>query len=219
MSDVLLNMDVGGGPGVPDSGRSPIYKVWKGNLLPAFRQIRDVLARGYTYVALDTEFPGFGEKPDGEYYEMKHCMYQTVRRSCDASTLIQCGLTFMDKHGHLHPGTCTWQFNFQFDLSKDRHDRNSIEFLMRSGIPFNRLITEGIDLEDFVAEFIRSNLMGNSEITWITFQGCTDFGYLVKEMKGTRLPALEVEFVYDMKIRFPFNYDMKVRISLIFFSF
>jgi hypothetical protein len=43
--------------------------------------------------------------------------YQTLRCNVDLLKIIQLGLTFADRDGTF-PATCTWQFNFTFNLSE-----------------------------------------------------------------------------------------------------
>jgi len=40
-----------------------------------------------------------------------------VKVNVDQLKIIQIGFTFMDSEGNLPPGTSTWQFNFQFNLT------------------------------------------------------------------------------------------------------
>lgn len=84
----------------------------------------------------------------------------------DLLKIIQLGLTFSDDKGNLPPGTCTWQFNFKFNLkyacflfwlilthatlfSEDMYAQDSIDLLIRSGIDFTRNDEAGIDVSDF----------------------------------------------------------------------
>ena len=89
-----------------------IQNVWQGNLSEEFCNIRK-LRETYKYVAMDTEFPGIVAKPRGAQHDH---FYHTLSCNVNMLKLIQLGLSFMDEHGNMPPGTNTWQFNFVFDV-------------------------------------------------------------------------------------------------------
>ena len=39
-----------------------------------------------------------------------------LRVNVDLLKIIQLGVTLSDKDGNMPPGTCTWQFNFSFNM-------------------------------------------------------------------------------------------------------
>lgn len=64
----------------------------------------------------DTEFPGVVARPVGNFRSSTDYHYQTLRCNVDLLKIIQLGLTFADSEGNYPLGTCTWQFNFKFNL-------------------------------------------------------------------------------------------------------
>ena len=70
----------------------------------------------------------------------------------EQTRLIQIGLTIADENGNIPTPVCTWQFNFKFDKDKDKIVEQSFELLIKAGVKFDRLITDGIDYSLF-AEF------------------------------------------------------------------
>lgn len=58
-------------------------------------------------------------------------------------------MTIADEQGNVPYPVCTWQFNFKFDLSKDKIVNQSLDLLKKAGVQFERLISEGIDFLDF----------------------------------------------------------------------
>lgn len=44
-----------------------------------------------------------------------------MRSNVDLLKTIQVGLTLADEEGNFPPDTCTWQFNFHFDIQCVRH--------------------------------------------------------------------------------------------------
>ena len=53
-------------------------------------------------------------------------------------------------------GTCTWQFNFKFNLSEDMYAEESVDLLQNSGIQFERHEREGIETVHFAEMLIVS---------------------------------------------------------------
>ncbi|KAL6970885.1 hypothetical protein U1Q18_030565 [Sarracenia purpurea var. burkii] len=197
-----------------------VRKVWAGNLIEEFSLIKDILV-DYPYIAMDTEFPGVIIFPKHHYSHLPpDYNYLLMKANIDALKLIQVGLTFSDATGNLPDfGTDTsfvWEFNFNdFDIDTDAHNVESISLLRKQGIDFERNKKEGIDSWQFVRMLIRSRLICNSlssvMITWVTFHGAYDFGFMIKILRRRRkLPKDLGEFmamvngffgeaVYDMK--------------------
>ena len=92
-----------------------------------------------------------------------------MRCNVDLLKIIQIGLTLSDADGNLPEEVCTWQFNFQFDLSEDMFSPGSIDLLQESGINFQRHLTEGIQPNDFAELLITSGLVLTDETRWISF--------------------------------------------------
>lgn len=82
----------------------------------------------------------------------------------------------------------TWQFNFDFNIQKDKNAGNSIKLLQNSGIDFNKLRDHGINPFYFAEKVTNSGLVLNDRLTWICFHGCYDFAYLLKIMTNEHLP-------------------------------
>lgn len=109
-----------------------IRDVWADNLEDEMGYIRELLEE-YPYIAMacaiagvfvvslcfffqDTEFPGVVARPVGNFRSSTDYHYQTLRCNVDLLKIIQLGLTFADAEGNYPLGTCTWQFNFKFNL-------------------------------------------------------------------------------------------------------
>ena len=56
-------------------------------------------------------------------------------------------------------GTCTWQFNFKFNLSEDMYAEESVDLLKNSGIHFERHEREGIETTHFAEMLIVSGML------------------------------------------------------------
>jgi len=127
----------------------------------------------------------------------------------DLLKLIQLGLTFADEDGNLHPGTCTWQFNFHFSLSSDMYAVDSIDLLRASGLDFDAHARDGIDVAEFGELLITSGLVLNTDIRWISFHSSYDFAYLLRLLICLPLPATEADFFDLLQLYFPIFYDVK----------
>jgi len=167
----------------------------------------------YPYVAMDTEFPGVVARPVGAFEDSYDYHYQTVKCNADILKIIQLGLCFCDEEGNYKPGTCTWQFNFQFDLGEDMYAQDSIELLSDSGVDFEQHKIRGISASDFAALVTDVGLVLNEDIRWISFHSAYDFAYLLKMLTGKKLPKKESEFFDSLRIYFPSFYDVKYLIK------
>ncbi|EAL64798.1 CAF1 family protein [Dictyostelium discoideum AX4] len=185
-----------------------IREVWAHNLEYEMSLIRE-LVDIYPCVAIDTEFPGFVNKPIESMRMYPDYNYQTLRSNVDLLKIIQFGITFSDSTGCLPVPTCTWQFNFKFSLKDDMYSPYAIELLKSCGIDFQRIEDYGIDVNDFSELFISSGIVLNDKIQWICFHGGYDFGYLLKVLSCSELPKSESDFFDLLRIYFPCIYDVK----------
>eukprot|EP01104_Vermistella_antarctica_P001109 TRINITY_DN11168_c0_g1_i2.p1 TRINITY_DN11168_c0_g1~~TRINITY_DN11168_c0_g1_i2.p1 ORF type:complete len:301 (+),score=86.92 TRINITY_DN11168_c0_g1_i2:308-1210(+) len=185
-----------------------IRDVWASNLEEEMVIIRDLVEQ-YNYVAMDTEFPGVVARPVGSFKSNTDYHYQTLRCNVDLLKIIQLGFTFYDVNGNLPPGCATWQFNFKFSLKEDMYAQDSIALLQRSGIDFDKHETHGIDVDEFGEMLTSSGIVLTNDIKWLTFHSGYDFGYLLKVLTCSPLPAEESAFFELVHIFFPCLYDIK----------
>ncbi|MBA0754311.1 hypothetical protein Gogos_021129 [Gossypium gossypioides] len=145
----------------------------------------------YSFVFIDTEFPGTIFKPNKQVIRegnpVTNCHY--MKSNVDALQIIQLSLSLSDAQGNLldfdSPFSYIWEFNFKdFDINQDRYASNSIELLKRQGINFEKNKEKGIDSKDFAKKLWDYGLVFNcydlKSITWITFQSTYDFGFMLK---------------------------------------
>ncbi|KAI7881595.1 CAF1-domain-containing protein [Lichtheimia hyalospora FSU 10163] len=185
-----------------------IKEVWSENLEEEMAHLRD-LVEEYPYLAMDTEFPGVVARPIGTFRTSSDYHYQTLRCNVDVLKIIQLGITFADEHGNLPRNICTWQFNFKFNLSEDMYAQDSIELLTKSGIDFKKHEEHGIDVEHFGELLISSGFVLLEDVKWISFHSGYDFGYLLKLLTCSPMPADETEFFEILRLYFPCIYDIK----------
>ncbi|KAG2334314.1 hypothetical protein Bca4012_000509 [Brassica carinata] len=190
-----------------------IREVWNDNLLEEFALIREIVDK-FTYVAMDTEFPGVVLKPVETFKHNSDLNYRTLKENVDLLKLIQVGLTFSDEDGNLPTcGTdkfCVWQFNFrEFNIGEDIYASESIELLRQCGIDFKKNVESGIDVARFGELMMSSGIVLNDSISWVTFHGGYDFGYLVKLLTCKELPVKQADFFKLLYVYFPTVYDIK----------
>ena len=194
-----------------------IREVWEDNLDQEFELISKIVD-DYSYVAMDTEFPGTVVPSVGGYHNKD---YGNLKANVDRTKLIQVGLTFFDETGNLptcESGKyCIWQFNFrEFDLESDEKNIKSTDLLSESGIDFKKNNEKGVDAFKFSAALMSSGAILSDDVHWITFDGSTDFGYLLKLLIGRdELPDTQGEFFQRLQIYFPKIYDIKHLINFI----
>lgn len=180
-----------------------IKNVWSYNLQQEMDNIISYIDE-YPYIAMDTEFPGVVVKAIGGD------TYTNMRCNVDYLKIIQIGITLADEKGRMPEPCSTWQFNFKFNINKDTYSDKSIEILRKSGIDFNRLENEGIEMSDFAQMVYTSGLIMNPNVTYITFHGYYDFGYFTKILTCRPIPTKEEEFFEVLSQLIPQFYDVKI---------
>ncbi|CAN0928938.1 Putative CCR4-associated factor 1 homolog 8 [Linum grandiflorum] len=109
-----------------------------------------------------------------------------------ATYLIQLGLTLCDSNGTVGG---VWQFNFHFDLDRDLHSKESIQFLAGHGIDFQKLKTHGVDRVKFGSMFRAVIGRRQRAIRWVSFHGVYDYAYIVKAVTFCPVAASPEAFV------------------------
>ncbi|CAO3653008.1 unnamed protein product [Mucor hiemalis] len=193
---------------MPVNNAKYIKEVWAENLEEEMAYLRD-LVEEYPYLAMDTEFPGVVARPIGTFKTSSDYHYQTLTCNVDLLKIIQLGVTFADQYGNLPGNICTWQFNFKFNLSDDMYAQDSIELLTKSGLDFKKHEEYGINVEHFGELLISSGFVLLDDVKWISFHSGYDFGYLLKVLTCSVMPADESEFFELLRTYFPCIYDIK----------
>ncbi|KAI8508397.1 CCR4-NOT transcription complex subunit 7-like [Branchiostoma floridae] len=185
-----------------------ILEIWNHNIDDAFKRIRQIVHK-YPYIAMDTEFPGVVARPIGEFRSTADYQYQLLRCNVDLLKIIQLGMTFMNEKGEYAPNIFTYQFNFKFNLTEDMYAQDSIDLLQNSGIQFKKHEEEGIDVTYFAELLMTSGVVLCDNVKWLCFHSGYDFGYLLKVLTSSNLPAEELEFFELLRLYFPAIYDVK----------
>ena len=185
---------------------SGIVEVYKDNFLQEMKNLISLLG-AYNYIGMDTEFPGIVYSVSSitdDFY------YKTLKLNVDSLKIIQLGITLSNSKGEYPKPYHTWQFNFEFDCTKDKSSQSSMSLLMSSGLNFIKMKTNGINHKTFSEHFQNSGLVLNPKISWISFHGSYDFAYLLRNMIGNSLPENEDEFTKLLGCYFPNHYDIRV---------
>ena len=191
------------------SQSSRIKEVYADNFIQEIKNISNYLTQ-YPYVGMDTEFPGViyaCPVANEEFY------YTYTKVNVDKLKLIQLGITLTNDKGESPPNYTTWQFNLNFDIEKDKHSNESISMLYNSGIDFNLMKNRGIPHDLFAEYLLVSGLVLNDKITWICFNGSSDFAYLLKYLINDTLPEDENSFIELVNLYFPNLYDIKYLVN------
>jgi CCR4-NOT transcription complex subunit 7/8 len=186
-----------------------IVDVYQDNFIKEIKRIGKYLKQ-YPYIGMDTEFPG-------NVYpcvsNSRDFYYQYIKLNVDKLKLIQLGITLTNAKGEQPPNTTTWQFNLKFDIDKDEYSKESINLLYNSGINFNKVKKDGISHKLFAEYLMVSGMVLNENVIWVSFNGFSDFAYLLKLLIGDYLPNNANEFLDLMKLYFPYTYDIKYLIN------
>lgn len=216
-----------------------IVEVWQHNLEQEVSILRRLIDK-YTYVTVDTQFPGIVARPMGLFNGKTDYHYQTLRCNVDLLNIIQVGITLFDKDGKEPRPTsdadfeagsynaagrrvgnqsgrsqfpCTWQFNFKFSLDDDMFASSCVDALTQAGVNFELLKTQGIDRHEFACVMISSGLLCDEDVRWVSFHGAYDLGCLTKLLIVQPLPEDEKEFDFLVKKFFPSLIDVKYLIK------
>ncbi len=204
---------------IPRRSKSPntsnaqpgIIEVYDDNFLEEMKNISNLLDE-YNYIGMDTEFPG-------TVYNIpnmsKDFYFRTLKMNVDLLKLIQLGITLTNSKGEFPKNYPyhTWQFNFEFDKDKDKILTSSLNLLEDCGIDFAKLKKKGIKHKKFAEYFMTSGLVLNPDITWVSFHGCYDFGYLLKLLLNSNLPDNENDFLCDLNTYFINFYDIRTLVK------
>ena len=188
-----------------------IKEVYEDNFIEEMKIIMPLL-KTYNYIGMDTEFPGI-------VYSLSNVTedfyYKSLKLNVDSLKLIQLGITLTNEKGEFPENIPyhTWQFNFEFDYTKDKFAQSSIDLLKTSGILFNKLKNQGIKYKTFADHFKSFGLVLNPNIYWLSFHGSYDFAYLLKIISGSKLPDDAKEFTNLLKLFFPNHYDIRILVK------
>ena len=125
------------------NNQSGIIEVYEDNFIEEIKNLSSLLEE-YNYIGMDTEFPGIvyslSTLTDDFYYK-------SLKLNVDSLKLIQLGITLTNEKGEFPKNYPyhTWQFNFEFDYTKDKSAQSSISLLISSGINFKKMKKSGIN--------------------------------------------------------------------------
>ena len=190
---------------------SVIVEVYKDNFIQEMKNLSILIKKfKYNYIGMDTEFPGtvysLSTLTDDFYYK-------SLKLNVDSLKLIQLGITLSNEKGEYPTPHRTWQFNFEFDYTKDKWSQSSMHLLMSSGIDFNKMKKDGINHKKFIEQMKISGLVLNPDIHWISFHGSYDFAYLLSNLIDNSLPENEKDFTQLLGLFFPNHYDIKILVK------
>ncbi|CAB3403563.1 unnamed protein product [Caenorhabditis bovis] len=186
-----------------------IHNVYMSNVEEEFARMRSFIPE-YSFVAMDTEFPGVVATPLGTFKSKEDFNYQQVYCNVNMLKLIQVGFALVNDKGELPPTGDVWQFNFNFSQTEDMFSLESVEMLRQAGIDFNLLQTNGIPTHVFGELLTTSGMIVDPRITWLTFSSGYDFGYLLKSITLGDLPKEEKQFFAFHRTLFPTSFDIKI---------
>jgi len=130
-----------------------------------------------------------------------------MRNMINGGNLVQVGLVLATYKQVLG----MWQFNLHFSPSWRAPYHPGVKFLHdKAGINFEQHETRGIPAIDFTKWLSESGLICNSNVDWITFAGCNDFGFLTCCLTGTQLGPDRLQFLNTFRELFPQSYDIRI---------
>ncbi|XP_020189745.1 poly(A) ribonuclease POP2-like [Aegilops tauschii subsp. strangulata] len=194
--------------------------IWADTADTGYAQMKKLLGdeKCKWYVAVDTEFCmkddvvdpwGPPQSPDGHY--------EQTRRIVDEGDLVQVGFALAKSSSGLDPNSFrVFQFNMLFQYTARSSTSKNVRFLRDTAkLNLDDHASRGINIKDFINGIRTLGILENRNITWITFQGYSDFGYLIRALQDSSVLAhSRAEFVRLAKRYFRSSYDLKLLLSL-----
>lgn len=135
--------------------------------------------------------------------------YKQLRSYVNGGDLVQAAIGFANECFNLMGGK-VFQFNLAFDPDCRLPGHKGVEVMRGAGLKLQDHKTKGIPIDKFIILLSASGLLGNDRLSWVTFNGYTDFGYLVRFLTGEDLPVRRDMFLNHFRTIFPRSYDCKV---------
>ncbi|RLN30021.1 putative CCR4-associated factor 1-10-like protein [Panicum miliaceum] len=195
-----------------DSDDVKIVEIWRDTSQAAFSEIGSILRSiesGSCFVALDTEFcipdginvlPYEPPTPDAHYSQLRSYVH--------GGDLVHIGIGFADTEFKLIGGR-VYQFNIFFDPTKRSPDHCGVKFLRQSGLRLEEHARRGLPALDFMNMLCQFSLLQNKKLTWVTFMGYPDFGFIIHLLTRNELPEDRTQFLLQVTEYFPSSCDCK----------
>jgi len=134
--------------------------------------------------------------------------YTHMRQSVDEGNLVQVGFAIVELD--CPEQTHVFEFNIQFDPTTRPDNSTTVAFLRKMIPQLEKHAIRGISVDDFMDKPSSCGVLNNTAITWVSYQGFADYGYLIRGLKGVqRMPDNRTDFLKSVEILFPKNYDLK----------
>lgn len=162
------------------------------------------------FISIHQEIPGIVSRPVGTFKSSSDYHFQTLRSNSDLLNLIQLSMCAVKVRNNEISGSVIWQFNFQYDLTKEMFNEEHLSMLTQtSQINFASHMSQGIPHFAFAELMIESGLLLDPSINWLSYHSGYDLGFLVSLLTNDILPGDEREFFWWCAKYFPNFYDLK----------
>lgn len=201
--------------------------VWEMNLEEEMEIISSIIDK-FSYISVNTEFPGVVARPPNVLSKSKEKQYHMIKTNVDLMNPLQVSLCLATKDGvfvkysditkmlniqseidETKDYIVVWQFHMKYNVQEDVYAKEAIDFLFKSGLKFEEYDKNGIEYKHFGEIMIASGLICNNNITWVSFHGSYDFAYLLKLLTNIPLPKTKNSFIKLLKLFFPQICDVK----------
>lgn len=189
-----------------------IKEVWNFNLETEFNALRAFIndKTATVFISIHQEIPGIVARPVGTFKSSSDYHFQTLRSNSDLLNLIQLSFCAMKVKNNEVSNSVIWQFNFQFDLTKEMYNEEHLSMLsLTSQISFFSHMSQGIPHMAFAELMIESGLILDPSINWLSYHSGYDLGFLISLLTNDILPNDENDFFWWCSKYFPNFYDLK----------
>ncbi|RLM99116.1 putative CCR4-associated factor 1-10-like protein [Panicum miliaceum] len=192
---------------------SAVYDVWAETAQDAFVNITALLHRDSEVdymIGIDSEFAipdgvvSLGREPPSA-----NVHYEELCKMVNGGNLVQVGFAVADANFNV---LGVWQFNLQFQSSWRAPWHAGVAFLRdEAKLKLEEHASHGIPAAQFFYCLASSAMIRNPKITWISFMGYPDFGFLIRLLtRQEALPGDRFQFLNLFWELFPRSFDVRV---------
>uniref|UniRef100_A0ACD5TD17 Uncharacterized protein n=1 Tax=Avena sativa TaxID=4498 RepID=A0ACD5TD17_AVESA len=200
----------------------PIQTITRQNSHTMFRRIKDSIAHrtGDLHIALDLEYVAAASTVTSRPHTLSD-WYLSLKDYIDNGALVQIGLVLLFDTP-ITPRVHAYEINICIDTSEEEYSSNSVDFLVSHGHNLDEYKNTGVLEEWLFVDLIRRLPLNDDTVTWVTFHGDKDIGFIMKlALGGCRglLPHNRSLFMLHAKDMFPVLYDCRVLAQLVILGF
>ncbi|XP_020153558.2 uncharacterized protein [Aegilops tauschii subsp. strangulata] len=170
---------------------------------------------GHLYIGLDLEYCASSATDLDHRPFCPNDWYEYLKKYVNEGALVQIGpaLAF---EGPVPSPVEAYQVNVHIDVQSGGYHPSAVDFLESQGHKLAEYRDRGVMPEWLFADVLSHLPFGDDSVTWITFHGDRDVGFLLRLLiAGGRGTLPSDKFLHVFRDKFPLFYDVKVLAQLV----